>query len=449
MNPNGITGATWQHPGNTGSDYLDLEYWMRLARRLEEANADFLFFADSYGNPAVDGVIPDESIRMANHIPGADPFAVIPAIFAVTEHLPVVVTASTIFEEPYANARRFATLDHISGGRIGWNVVTSAGAAAAAELFGRDLVAHDERYDRADDYLELSYRLLEGSWEPDAVVKDQATATYADPDKVHPIDYSGPYFRSRGVFSVEPSPQRMPFVFQAGSSGRGREFAATHAECVFLQATTVENDAAAVADIRARAQAVGRDGDAIKIIVGLTVIVGDTPDEAKKKFEEFASYHSEEIAAAQFSHYSGVDLLALDLDQPIPAGNDELSRSSVERFDGWTVREILNELKTRGVRGIISVGTAGEVADRMEAYATATGVDGFLMETYTNPGTYDEILDNLLPELRTRGRAPEPFTTKTLRERFQGEGHPYLDDAHPGSRFRVGLAPGADSEASI
>ncbi|WP_203585999.1 NtaA/DmoA family FMN-dependent monooxygenase [Subtercola lobariae] len=438
MNPNGITGDTWRQPANTGSDYLDLEYWMRLAKRLDEANADFLFFADSYGNPAVDGVMPDDSIRLANHIPVADPFAVIPAIFAVTEHLPVVVTSSTIFEEPYANARRYATLDHISKGRIGWNVVTSAAAKSAADLFGRELVAHDDRYDRADDYLEVSYRLFEGSWEHDAVVKDRATATYADPAQVHAIDYTGPYFRSKGVFSVEPSPQRMPFVFQAGSSGRGRRFAATHAECVFLQATSPEKDAEAVADIRRLATEQGRDGDAIRIIVGITVIIGVTEQDARQKYDEFCSFHSEEIAAAQFSHYSGINLLELDPDLPIPPGNDELSRSNVQRFDGYTVREVLNELKTRGVRGIIAVGTAAEVADHMEDYAAATGVDGFLMETYTNPGTYDEILDLLLPELRTRGRAPLPYTTKTLRERFQGAGHPFLDDSHPGAQRRVG-----------
>ncbi|ROQ40723.1 FMN-dependent oxidoreductase (nitrilotriacetate monooxygenase family) [Frondihabitans sp. PhB188] len=438
MNPNGMTGATWRHPDNRGSDYLDLEYWMSLARRLDEAHADFLFFADSYGSPAVDGVVPDTAIRMGDHIPAADPFAVVPAIFAVTKHLPVVVTASTIFEEPYANARRFATLDHISKGRIGWNVVTSAGAQAAADSFGRDLVPHDERYDRADDYLALSYRLFEGSWEADAVPKDRVSGTYADPAKVHSVRYDGPFFRSKGVFSVEPSPQRVPFVFQAGSSGRGREFAATHAECVFLQGTTVEGDAASVADIRERADAAGRDGSAIQILVGLTVIIGDTPDEARAKYEEFASFHSEEIAASQFSHYSGVDLLALDPDQPIPAGNDELSQSNVRRFDGWTVREILNELKTRGVRGMILVGTAAEVADRMEQYANDTGVDGFLMETYTNPGTYDEILDQLLPELRTRGRAPLPFTTSTLRERFQGHGKRLVSDSHPASAHRVG-----------
>jgi FMN-dependent oxidoreductase (nitrilotriacetate monooxygenase family) len=440
MNPNGMTGATWRHPHNRASDYLDLDYWMSLAKRLEAAHADFLFFADSYGSPAVDGVIPDRALRMADHIPAADPFAVVPAIFAVTEHLPVVVTASTIFEEPYANARRFATLDHVSKGRIGWNVVTSAGAKAAADLFGRDLIAHDDRYDRADDYLALSYRLFEGSWEPDAVPKDRVSGTYADPAKVHPVDYAGPYFRSKGVFSVEPSPQRVPFVFQAGSSGRGREFAATHAECVFLQGTTVEKDGLAVADIRERATAAGRDGDAIRILVGLTVIIGETPAEAQAKYEEFCSFHSEEIAASQFSHYSGVNLLELDPDQPIPQGNDELSRSNVQRFDGWTVREILNELKTRGVRGMILVGTAGEVADRMEEYARTTGVDGFLMETYTNPGTYDEILDLLLPELRLRGRAPLPYTTRTLRERFQGAGNPYLAPSHPGARFRVGPA---------
>ncbi|MCE0765037.1 NtaA/DmoA family FMN-dependent monooxygenase [Pseudonocardia kujensis] len=444
LNPNGMSGATWRHPDNVATRYLDLDHWTRLARRVEAADLDFLFLADSYGMPIVDGAVPDAAVRSAVHFPSADPFAVVGVCAAATSTLGIVVTSSTVFEEPYANARRYATLDHLTRGRIGWNVVTSASAASAAAMFGRPLTPHDTRYDMAEDYMELSYRLLEGSWEDGAVLADKEAGVYADPARVHDVDHKGPYFSARGVFPVEASPQRVPVLFQAGSSGRGREFAARHAECVFLQGTTVPRVAEAAADIRSRAEAFGRDGDAIRLLVGLTIIVAPTTAEAETRYATFRSFSTDETAAAQFAFNTGIDLLSLDPGAPLPADIDaQQGQSNVDRFrptDGSpapTVRAILDELKARGLRGLVLHGTPDVVAQQMQDYAEATGIDGFLLESYLNPGTYDELIDLLLPELRRRGIAPGPHRRQTLRERLGGAGR-HLPDSHPAAAHRVG-----------
>ncbi|MCU1527931.1 MAG: hypothetical protein JWP75_1694, partial [Frondihabitans sp.] len=432
LNPNGMSGASWSHPRNTSTNYLTLDYWISLAKRLDEAGADFLFLADSYGMPIVDGAVPEAALRVAQHIPTADPFGIASAVLAATNDLGLVITSSTVFEEPYANARRFATLDHLSGGRMGWNVVTSASAASASAMFGRELTPHDTRYDMADDYMELSYRLLEGSWEDDAVVQDRDARVYARASGVHRVDYEGEYFRAHGVFPVEPSPQRTPVVFQAGSSGRGRAFAAAHAECVFLQGTTVPAVAASVADIRAQAVGLGRDATDVKILVGLTVITAPTAEEAAQKYEEFRSFSTDESAAVQFAYNTGIDLLSMDPDKPLGDVAANQGQSNVDRFRGGpdtpapTVREILDELRGRGLRGLVLVGRPEQVADEIEAYVESTGVDGFLLESYLNPGTYDDILGLLLPVLRERG-VVEPFREAgSLRERLAGGGTAHL-----------------------
>jgi alkanesulfonate monooxygenase SsuD/methylene tetrahydromethanopterin reductase-like flavin-dependent oxidoreductase (luciferase family) len=235
----------------------------------------------------------------------------------------------------------------------------------------------------------------------------------------------------------------MPVLFQAGSSGRGREFAARHAECVFLQGTTAPAVAASVADIRTRAVGYGREGDDIKILVGLSTIIGETDEDARRKFEQFQALSTDETAAAQFAYNTGIDLMSYDLDRPLPADvSTEQGRTNVERFMGGdgrpphTVRQILDEMKARGLRGLLLTGTAASVADQIESYVSATGVDGFLLESYINPGSYDDIAQLLLPVLRARGLAPEPYTTTTLRERFAGAGNPHLADTHPGAAYR-------------
>jgi FMN-dependent oxidoreductase (nitrilotriacetate monooxygenase family) len=325
---------------------------------------------------------------------------------------------------------------------MGWNVVTSQSAASAAAMFGRPLLPHDARYDVADDYMEISYRFW-NSWDDDAVVRDRVNRVYARADRVRKVDYRGPYFRASGVFPVEPSRQRVPVIFQAGSSGRGRQFGARHAECIFLQGTTVEGVATSVADIRGQARRNGRGPDEVKILVGLTVITAESTADVERKYEEFRSFSSDETAAVQFANNTGIDLLALDPGKPLPEMPAELGQSNVDRFRGsaerpaHTVREILDELKLRGLRGLVLVGTPAEVADRIQAYVAATGVDGFLIESYIVPGTYDDVIDLLLPELRARGLAPEPHSARTLRERLTGSANPLLPDSHPGHPHRL------------
>jgi FMN-dependent oxidoreductase (nitrilotriacetate monooxygenase family) len=446
LQPNGFSGQSWKHPDNRAVDYLSLPYWTDLARKFEAAAFDFLFLADSYGYPTVDGRIPEVAIREAMNIPGGDPMMAISAMAAVTRHLGFAVTTSTVFEEPVANARRFSTLDHFTAGRIGWNIVTGSAQQAAADLFGRPMLAHDDRYERADDYLDLSLQLWESVWEPDAVHADKAGSVYVDPTKVHPIDHRGPYHRAKGIHIVEPSPQRVPVLFQAGSSGRGREYAARNAECVFLQGSRPAAVAAAITDIRQRAAGYGRDPASLRFLVGMTMLTAPTSAEAFAKRDEMWAMSSDEGAAATYAGNTGINLL--DLDPSLPLSQVQVSgeqgQSNIDRFRGTdgaaapTVRQILNEIRQRGLRGGIMVGTPVEVADEIESYVAETGIDGFLIEPHLTPGTYDDFIDLLLPVLRDRGLARTEYAGSTLRESLFGEGHRWLADDHPGSGYRAG-----------
>lgn len=445
--PNGFSGQSWKHPDNRGVDYLKLNYWTDLARKLEGATFDFLFLADSYGYPTVDGAIPDIAFQEAMNFPGGDPMMAISAMAAVTEHLGFAVTTSTVFEEPVANARRFSTLDHFTNGRIGWNIVTGSSQQAASDLFGRAMLGHDDRYERADDYLDLSLKLWESSWEPGAVLADKANGVYIDPAKVHPINHQGPYHRAKGMHTVEPSPQRVPVLFQAGSSGRGREYAARNAECVFLQGSRTAAVAAAITDIRGRAATYGRDPQSIRFLVGMTMLTAPTRAEAIAKRDEMWAMSSDEGAAAVYAGNTGVNLLALDPDLPLSQLEivGEQGQSNLDRFRGSngtpvpTVRQILDEIRQRGLRGGIMVGTPTEVADEIQDYVDETGIDGFLIEPHLTPGTYDDFIDLLLPVLRARGLARSEYAGSTLREALFGHGNQWLAADHPGARYRAGV----------
>ncbi|MBF4573364.1 NtaA/DmoA family FMN-dependent monooxygenase [Herbiconiux sp. VKM Ac-1786] len=444
IGPNGTVGSAWQHPDDTSAEFTKLSHWTGLAKKFEDARLDFLFLADSYGFPALDGQLIPASVREGRGIPHGDPMPLISALAAVTERLGFILTTSTTVEPPAANARRFATLDHFTDGRIGWNIVTGSSGATAAALMGKELIRHDLRYDMADDYVDVSLTLWEGSWEDDALVLDKATGVYADPEKVHLVHHEGPYFRTDGILNLPPSPQRTPLLVQAGASGRGREFAGRNAEAVFVGGGEPATVAANVTGIRQSAVAAGRPADAIKILVGALFITAPTSEEAWAKHARMLELSSDEGAAAIYAGNTGIDLLALDPDKPIAQTETEMGQSNLERYlgkDGTPaplVRDILENFRRTGINGSVFVGSPDEVADQIEEFVAATGVDGFLIQPHLTPQTYDDLIELLLPVLRERGLARDEYTGDTLRERFFPEGGPHLPATHRGHAFRAG-----------
>ncbi|WP_066039014.1 NtaA/DmoA family FMN-dependent monooxygenase [Herbiconiux solani] len=444
IGPNGTVGSAWQSPRDESANFTKLAHWTALARKFEDAKLDFLFLADSYGFPALDGELLPASVREGRGIPHGDPMPLISALAAVTEKLGYILTTSTTVEPPAANARRFATLDHFTDGRIGWNIVTGSSGATVAALMGKELIAHDLRYDMADDYLDVNLTLWEGSWEDDALVLDKESAVYADPAKVHMVHHEGPYFRTDGILNLPPSPQRTPLLVQAGASGRGRQFAGRNAEAVFVGGGEPATVARTIAGIRESAVAAGRPADAIKVMVGALFITAPTSEEAWAKHAEMLAMSTDEGAAAIYAGNTGVDLLALDPDKPIAQKSTELGQSNLERYLGADgkpaplVRDILENFRRTGINGSVFVGAPEEVADQIEEFVAATGADGFLIQPHLVPETYDDLIDLLLPVLRDRGLARHEYEGDTLRERLFGVGCTQLPETHRGYDFRVG-----------
>jgi long-chain alkane monooxygenase len=432
----------WARPDQHTDRYTDLHYWVDLARLLDRGGFDFLFLADSYGYPSLHGETPPVAFEQAVEIPKNDPMLLVPALAAATEQLLFAVTTSTSFEAPFANARRFATLDHLTRGRIGWNVVTTS-SAVVTDLFGRErFVPHDERYAIAQEYLDLSYALLEGSWEDDAVVADKLRRVYADPDKVHKVHHHGKYFDLDGYFNSEPSPQRTPVLIQAGASATGRAFAAGNAEITFLQGKDAASLRAQVDDLRLRAVEAGRGADAVKAVVGLSVVVDESASTARERLDDYLSWVDADAARAYYASMTGIDLAALDPDSSFASVQTEGGRTQVERYRGSSAREAAADFLRYGMREFILTGTPVQVADRIEELVAETGVDGFNFTPFVSPGSYEQFIDLVLPELRRRGlAAPLGREPGTFRGRLSGADR--LPETHPASRFRHAAVPAA------
>lgn len=435
-----LSGA-WRMAGNKSLDFLDIDHWLEQARRCDEAGADFLFLADSYGYTVIDDQVPPGAISGGLSLPQADCFSIMSALAAVTRRIGLVATVSTSVEKPQMVTRKFATLDHLSRGRIGWNIVTGAGQNGTARLFGEPLVPHDLRYKMADDHVDLSLKLWEGCWEDDAVIADQEGGVYADPAKVHEIFHEGPYYSAAGLLSVPPSPQRSPVLFQAGASSKGRDLAARYAEGVFLAAEP-DMMAEQIADIRARAVAFGRAPDAIRFLIAGTFRVAPTEAEARECRERQVSLVTLEQAAISYAFFTGLDLRAMPLDEPLQTTKTETGRTNVERFTGRgeapapTVRQILEEFRRNSVMGQPFIGDPAQVVDQASAVLERTQADGFLVQPDWS-GTWNSFNDLVMPELRRRGLAKPIMPPGTLREQLFGAGHRHLPADHPGSRYRV------------
>ncbi|MGH7057774.1 MAG: LLM class flavin-dependent oxidoreductase, partial [Acetobacteraceae bacterium] len=397
-----IQQGMWTHPRDHATDYRSLEHWVGLARLLERGLFDGLFLADVLGVYDVYEGRPDAAIRGAVQIPLLDPLTLVPAMAHATEHLGFGVTCNLAYEPPWLFARRMASLDHLTHGRIGWNIVTGYLDSAARGMGFARQMAHDDRYDLADEYMEVMYALWEGGWEQGAVIQDRAHAIYADPGRVHRVRHVGRQWQIDAVPLWEPSPQRTPVLYQAGASDRGRAFAARHAECVFINATSKANVARIVADIRTRAAP-----RPVLVFVGASVVAGRTDHEARELLEEYRGHASIEAALAHASASLGIDFSRYGMDEPIDAGPSDAIRSNVEalrRSEGaaWTKRKLIEQFVI-GSRQVPIVGSPVAVADALQAWIDETGIDGFNLSRIVEPECLESFIDLVIPVLQERG----------------------------------------------
>ncbi|WP_026549219.1 LLM class flavin-dependent oxidoreductase [Arthrobacter sp. Br18] len=435
----------WRHPDDQSHRYKDLHYWADLAKTLEKGFFDGIFIADVLGTYDVYGGSNEATLRQGTQTPVNDPFLLVSAMALVTEHLGFGVTAGTAYEHPYPFARRLSTLDHLTNGRVGWNVVTGYLPSAARNMGSKDQLEHDERYNHADEYLEVLYKLLEGSWEDDAVVRDAENGIFTDPSKVHEIGHDGKYFTVPGIHLSEPSPQRTPVIYQAGASSRGVEFAAGNAEAVFVASPTKAMLKDTVRKVRDAVEAAGRDRYSVRIYTLLTIITDETEEKAHAKHEDYKKYVSYEGALVLLSGWLGIDLSVYDPDEPLGNVKSNAIQSAVANFqkvndDGtpWTVRDIAESAGIGGL-GPRMVGSGAQIAEELQSWVEETDVDGFNLAYAVTPGTFEDIIKYVVPELQKRGAYPTEYAEGTLRNKLFGKGD-RLPDEHRGSSFRLQTA---------
>ena len=432
----------WRHPRDTSLEHKTIEYWQKLARVLENGKFDAIFLADAIGVNDVHGGSLDTAIRYGLRLPRHDPWMLVPAMAAVTEHLGFGITGTLSYEEPYLFARKLSTLDHLTRGRIAWNIVTGYLESGAKAMGRTGMMGHDLRYDIADEFMDVVYKLWEGSWEDGALKADRATGMFSDPSKVHRISHKGQYYTMDGTHMVDPSPQRTPVLYQAGASGRGRRFAAAHAESVFMIGQTEESLAEIVTDVRGQAANLGRDPMEISFLMSAIIIVGETEAAAKAKVAEYNEYLDLNALLALISGTTGVDLSKYDIDGPYPDTKvdssahtlvDANTRSASGRVP--TIREVVQ--RSAFGRGPVIVGSPTQVADQVQHWVEKTGVTGFNLIYAVMPGDFEDIARLLVPELQRRGVYKREYRPGTLRQKLQNTDASFLPASHPAARQRV------------
>jgi long-chain alkane monooxygenase len=437
----------WAHPRDRSASYTDLGYWTGLAKTLERGRFDGIFLADVLGLYDVYGGSPDAALRHAVQVPVNDPLLLVPAMAAVTEHLGFGVTCTLSYEPPYTLARRMSTLDHLTRGRAGWNIVTGYLDSAATGMGLSVQARHDQRYEIADEYMQVMYKLWEGSWEDGAAVRDRQRAVFADPAKVHRVRHEGQFYRVDAIHLCEPSPQRTPVLYQAGASPRGRAFAAAQAECVFINGPSPKVVAPQVGDLRRRAAVNGRDPEDLLIFTLCTVITGRTEAEAQAKHAEYRRYADPEAALALFSGWTGVDFSRYRPEDELRYIETEAMRSALASFTSddpdrvWTVRE-LAEHAAIGGRGPLFVGSPQQIADTLIHWVEQTGIDGFNLAYAVTPESFEDFVDLVIPELQRRGAFKREYRPGTYREKLFGAG-PHLTPPHPAATYRLPAVPGS------
>ncbi|WP_280338896.1 LLM class flavin-dependent oxidoreductase [Nocardia neocaledoniensis] len=418
--PSGHHEAAWRHPDSRPDRIYDVSYYQEIGRTAEAAKLDAVFFADG---PAL-----RTDVRH-NAAPGLEPITLLTAIAAATTHLGLIATASTTYYEPYNLARLFSSLDHISGGRAGWNIVTT-GTDLAAANFGLDRHPdHAARYARAREFVDAVVALWD-SWEDDAILLDRAAGIYADPDKIHPIDFVGEHLRVRGPFNAARTPQGHPVLVQAGASNEGRAFAGKYAEAIFTAHQRLSDAQTFYADIKSKAAEYGREADEVKILPGISPFIADTEAAAKRLEREFNELTVPEYGIKQLESITGTSLRALALDEPVPAdvfaGAGDVTDNARSRLqvvagiverERPTLRGLLHRLA--GARGHrVFAGTPEQVADTIEEWFTQGAADGFNVMPPYYPGGLEVFAETVVPILQDRGLFRTEYSGTTLRDHF-------------------------------
>ncbi|MBS0219673.1 MAG: LLM class flavin-dependent oxidoreductase [Proteobacteria bacterium] len=439
--PGSQASSLWNYPGNRAAEYNTTRYWTDLAKILERGLFDALFLADSTGANNVYAGSEAAALRRAVAIPRLDPAMVIPAMADATTHLGFGITGTLTYEMPHLFARKMTTLDHLTNGRVGWNIVTGY-LKSQGTAMGQNAIDHDRRYDMAEEFMEIVYRLWEGSWEEGAACRNRENGWFADPSRVHKVRFEGEFFKTETIHLSEPSIQRTPFLYQAGASGRGRAFAGKHAEGIFVGGPSQKVLADQVAKLRAECVAQGRGRDDIQIYALATTIVSDTEVDAKNKYENYRRNVHHEGGLAHLSGLMGIDLSKYSLDEPLKHIETDAMRSVVESYTSadpnrvWTIRE-LAEHQSLGGRGPVFVGTAPQVSDQMQEWAEACDIDGFNLAYIIAHETYEDVADKVVPELQRRGAYPARYEPGSLREKLSPTHKPHLMAPHPGAQYRT------------
>jgi FMN-dependent oxidoreductase (nitrilotriacetate monooxygenase family) len=437
-----IQHGQWRHPDARQADFEDVNLWIDLARTLERGRFDAIFFADVvglYGPADVDwSVYPREGLQ----IPSNDPAVLLSALAVATEHLGLAYTSSILQQHPFHFARQISTLDHISRGRIAWNIVTSTQENAARNFGQEALTEHDERYAWAEEYVDVVYKLWEGSWEEGALLKDRERGIYADPSKIHKIHHRGKRYSVEGPHLPSPSPQRTPLLYQAGASAKGRDFAARNAEAVFIAAPSPAVAAEGITATRELAVRYGRQADDLKFFQGISFVVGSTEAEAKRKEAELEGYISTDGYLAHMNFGTRPDGTRYPADTPLSQIQTNASQGILEWLRrSVTDREaVVGDLAQLVARRARIVGTPEQIADALKPWQEA-GIDGVNVVNWHLPGSYEEFVDHVMPVLQERGVAQREYTPGTLRQKMFGRDR--LDERHPGAQYRGAFTGGA------
>ena len=433
FNTTGHHVASWRHPRSQADAGINFRHHVEMAKTAERGRFAMIFLAD---NPAVREANMEAVSRSAQYIANFEPITLLSALAAVTDKIGLVATASTTYNEPYNIARKFASLDWISNGRAGWNIVTTANHSAAKNFNREETIEHHARYERAKEFTRVVLGLWD-SWDDDAFVRNKESGLFFNPEGLHPLNHQGEWLSVKGPLNIPRPPQGYPVLVQAGASDDGRSFAAEFAEAIFTGHVTLESAQKYYADVKQRATAFGRDTDKVIVMPGLSPVVGRTQKEAEEKQEYLQSLVHPIVAREILSTLvGGVDLSGYDLDKPLPELPPPPKSDGQSTRDEWvnlgkkenlTIRQLaMRATHGRGKSAV--VGTPEQVADHMEKWWREQGADGFNIQPPFQPGALDDFVDMVVPVLQERGLVPREYEGETLRD------HLGLD--RPESRYR-------------